>query len=145
MTPQTDLPDLNVWLALSFAGHSHHARATIYWNQQRRDLVGLCGVTLIGLPRLLTTSSVMHGNPFPPAIATAKAQGFLNLPDVRFLPDGHHLFRQVESWAKEPFSSPKLWTEAWIAALALENGCRVVSFDADFAKFPGLAFLHLKP
>ena len=145
MTPSIDLPDLNVWLALSFAGHSHHARATAYWNQQRRDMVGFCGVTLIGLPRLLTSSSVMLGNPFPPAIAAGKTRGFLNLPDVRFLPDGDHLFLQMGAWAKEPFFTAKLWTDAWIAALALEYNCRVVSFDADFAKFPGLAFLHLTP
>jgi len=142
---RTDLPDLNVWLALSFDGHAHHAEATSYWSHGRSDLVALCGVTLIGLPRLLTTSPVMHGKPFPPPIAAKKCRGFLDLPDVRFLPDTGNLFSRVEAWSRESFFSPKLWTDAWIATLALEHGCRVVSFDADFAKFPGLDFLHLQP
>ena len=141
---QTDLPDLNVWLALSFNGHAHHARATAYWNRERRNLIAFCSVTLIGLPRLLTTSAVTLGKPFAPDIAARKCQEFLDLPDVEFLPDTASLFRRIEMWAKEPFFTPKLWTDAWIAALALEHGCRVVSFDADFARFPGLDFLHLQ-
>lgn len=144
MTPPTDLLDLNVWLALSFAGHAHHAAATRYWNHGRRDLVAFCSVTLIGLPRLLTTPSVMQGKPFPPIVAAGKCQSWMELPDVRFLEDASHLFSRIELWAAEPFFTSKLWTDAWIAALALEHGCRVVSFDADFGKFPGLDFLHLK-
>ena len=145
MSPPTDLPDLNVWLALSFKGHDHHARATRYWSHERRDFVAFCGITLIGLPRLLTTSPVMHGNPFSPTVAAAKCRGFLDLPDVLFLQDSEGAFPRMETWTRESFFRPKLWTDAWLAALALEHGCRVVSFDADFAKFPGLDFLHLEP
>ena len=37
------------------------------------------------------------------------------------------------------------WTDAYLAAFAQGTGCRLVSFDADFHRFPGLDFLHLQP
>jgi predicted nucleic acid-binding protein len=36
-----------------------------------------------------------------------------------------------------------LWTDAYLAAIALAAGCRMVSFDSDFQRFPDLNFLHL--
>jgi predicted nucleic acid-binding protein len=30
-----------------------------------------------------------------------------------------------------------LITDAYLAALAIENGCRFLTFDRDFARFPG--------
>jgi predicted nucleic acid-binding protein len=87
----------------------------------------------------------MLGMPFPPKIASGKCRDYLELPDVGFLADAGNLITRVDAWAAEPFFSKKLWTDAWLAALALEHGCRVVSFDADFARFPGLDFLHLQP
>ncbi|RMH20988.1 MAG: hypothetical protein D6696_06860 [Acidobacteria bacterium] len=37
---------------------------------------------------------------------------------------------------------PRLWTDAYLAALAA--GCRRVSFDDDFARFPHLSLLRLR-
>jgi len=33
---------------------------------------------------------------------------------------------------------PRLCTDAYLAALAIANGCRLVSFDRDFERFGGL-------
>ncbi len=38
---------------------------------------------------------------------------------------------------------PRLWTDAWLAASAESAGLRLVSFDADFARFPLTKRLHL--
>lgn len=141
----TDLPDVNVWVALSDSDHLHHPSASAWWSSQRADLSAFCGVTLIGMLRILTLPSAMRGNPFSPSEAVARYRDFSRLPEVIFLRDSPQIASRVEAWANLPFFSKKLWTDAWIAALALEHGCRVVSFDADFAKFPGLDFLHLTP
>ena len=37
----------------------------------------------------------------------------------------------------------RLWTDAYLAAFAITTGCRLVSFDADFQRFPALLLLHL--
>jgi predicted nucleic acid-binding protein len=36
------------------------------------------------------------------------------------------------------------WTDAYLAAFATAGGYRLVSFDAGFARYPGLAWLHLR-
>lgn len=141
----TDLPDVNVWVALSYAGHLHHLRAKDYWEHQRGDQIAFCGPTTKGLLRILTTSAAMKGNPFTPVEAFRKYRDFTTLGEVSFVGDSPSLDQRIEPWTSESFFSGRLWTDAWIAALAMENGCRVVSFDADFTRFPGLKFLHLKP
>jgi predicted nucleic acid-binding protein len=32
--------------------------------------------------------------------------------------------------------------DAWLAALAIESGCELVTTDRDFARFPGLRWRH---
>ena len=36
----------------------------------------------------------------------------------------------------------KLTPDAYLAALAIEHGCEWVSYDRDFARFPGLRWVH---
>jgi uncharacterized protein len=36
-------------------------------------------------------------------------------------------------------------TDAWFAALAMENDATLMTFDGGFAQFPGLDWIHLKP
>ena len=35
------------------------------------------------------------------------------------------------------------WTDAYLAAFAAASGCRLVAFDGDFHRYPGIEFLHL--
>ncbi len=39
---------------------------------------------------------------------------------------------------------PRLCTDAYLAALAIVNGWRLVSFDLDFERFEGLQRLELR-
>jgi predicted nucleic acid-binding protein len=41
--------------------------------------------------------------------------------------------------------SPRLWTDAYLAAFALAGGHRLVTFDQGFLRFPGLEVLRLFP
>lgn len=36
----------------------------------------------------------------------------------------------------------KLMTDAYLAALAMEHGCELITADRDFARFPGLRWRH---
>lgn len=140
-----DLPDVNVWVALCDSFHIHHRRTQQFWDHERSKQIAFCGVTVGGMLRILTLPTAMAGNPFTPPQAVRKYQSFAALPEVSFLADSPDLGIRLAAWAQHPFFTPKLWTDAWIAAIAMEHGCRVVSFDSDFAKFPGLNFLHLTP
>jgi predicted nucleic acid-binding protein len=35
------------------------------------------------------------------------------------------------------------WTHAYLAAFAAASSCRLVAFDSDFRRYPGIGFLHL--
>jgi uncharacterized protein len=39
---------------------------------------------------------------------------------------------------KKAAVSGNLVQDAWLAALAIESGCEWITFDRDFARFPGL-------
>ncbi len=38
---------------------------------------------------------------------------------------------------------PRMWPDAYLAAFAMAASLRLVSFDRDFSRFPGLNWLHL--
>lgn len=99
---------------------------------------------MLGLLRLLTNSRVMHGAPFTPAGAWDAYRAFAELPEVCFIEDSLAAEKRFELWTRLPgFPAPR-WTDAWIAALALTAGARVVSLDSHFTTFPDLDFLHLR-
>ena len=58
------LPDINVWIALQYEAHRHHAKA-VAWFRSLDDSASLvfCRHTQIGMFRLLTTDAVMQGAP----------------------------------------------------------------------------------
>jgi uncharacterized protein len=53
-------PDVNVWIALTFRGHIHHAAARTWLNSVPDDAeLCFCRLTQLGFLRLLTTAAVM--------------------------------------------------------------------------------------
>lgn len=138
-----DVPDLNLWLALIDPDHEHHLRARRYWEEEAAVDIAFCRVTMLGLFRLLTNSRVMSGAPFTPVEAWDAYHAFAALPEVSFIEDSLAAEKRFELWSRRPNFPSHLWTDAWIAALAISSGARVVSFDSDFSAFPELRFLHL--
>lgn len=139
-----DLPDINVWLALADENHEHHSRARHYWERESAERLAFCRVTMLGLLRLSTHRKAMDNNPFTNAEAWRAYRNFLALPEVTLLTDPPTLESSLAAWTELPGFPNHLWTEAYLAALAQSSGARLVSFDADFLKFHGLNFLHLK-
>ena len=138
-----DLPDLNVWLALSAADHPHHAAARHYWEQQAANEVLFSTMTALGLVRLLCQPTVMGQQTLEPLQASAVLQELLNQPGVRLAaeaPGSWDLFHQLLSSQALP---SRLCTDAHLAALSIAGGWRLVSFDRDFRRFPGCSLLLL--
>jgi predicted nucleic acid-binding protein len=69
---------------------------------------------------------------------------WLAIPQISLLAEPPGLEELLAQWGKNLDLRSGLWTDAYIAAFALASGCRVVAFDADFNRFPGIDFLHLK-
>ena len=138
-----DLPDLNVWLALAATQHPHHAQALTYWEQQASGQVLFCTVTALGLVRLLSQPKLMGASVLGSAEASDLLQAFRHQPGVAMAApehDGWDLFHTLLSSAELP---ARLQTDAYLAALVIANGWRLVSFDRDFERFKGLNWLAL--
>ena len=99
---------------------------------------------MLGLLRLSTLPRVLSR-----ALSHAEAwdvyQRFIALPNIKVLAEPAGLDSHFQALTIAPALPHRLWTDAYLAAFAIAGGHRLVSFDADFARFPGLDFLHLKP
>ena len=62
----------------------------------------------------------------------------LSDPCCRHIEPGVGHFVRFANFCTEANARGNLVSDAWLAALAMEHGCTVVTFDRDFAKFPGL-------
>lgn len=118
MSNSADLPDLNVWLALATPDHVHHQQAVAYWEEQAAEQVLFCTVT-------------------------ALLQAFCQQPGVRMATpasDGWDVCHQLMGKENLP---ARLSTDTYLAALAIRNGWRLVSFDRDFKRYTALERLTL--
>jgi toxin-antitoxin system PIN domain toxin len=138
-----DLPDLNVWLALACPDHSHHRQAVHYWEQQAAEQVLFCTVTALGLVRLVCQPKLMGVAVKTAGEASALLEAFCQQPGVSMAPAEPHgwdVFHQLLRSGEFP---ARLCTDAYLAAVAMANGWRLVSFDRDFERFEGLTRLAL--
>lgn len=134
MRPQGDLPDINVWLALAVEEHPHHAAARAYWATAPDRW--FCRVTMLGLVRLLCQPRVMGEGALALAEALALYDRFRGIRGVGLLADAEGCDARLSSLVAAAAPLPaRLWTDAYLAAMAQSAGLRLVSFDADFRRF----------
>ncbi len=143
MGSSLDLPDVNVWLALSLPDHPHHPRAHRYWFDEAAPELAFCRVTALAYVRLCTQPAVMGGNPLTVAQAWQAYRTFCELPEVIFAREPQSCEARLGTWAAAGRFGARLWTDAYLAAFALTGDCRLVTFDRDFNRFSDLDLLHL--
>ena len=142
------LLDVNILLALTLSEHSHHLAARAWLDaQEEKASLCFCRATQQGLVRLLTTAEVLAGYGNPPLTnreAWEVYERFMEDERITFLhePEGvEEIWREL---AARDTNSPKLWMDAWLAALALHSGLQMVTTDKAFSQFKGLNALVLK-
>ena len=138
-----DLPDINVWIAMSSPDHTHRTRAERYWRQESAPRVAFCAVTMLGLVRVCSNAPIFDGQRISPVDAWAAFRLWMDLSEVDYLPDPPGCRDALDRLVSSGSVSRHAWTDAYLAAFAITAGTRVVSFDDDFRRFPGLDFLHL--
>jgi toxin-antitoxin system PIN domain toxin len=128
------LPDINVWIALHYEAHRHHAAAVAWFRSLDEGLaLVFCRHTQIGMFRLLTTDVVMQGKPLTQkhcweiyAQWVDGGRAFLHSE-----PSGlDSAFERLTS-ADAPF--PKTWADAYLAAFAANANLTLVTFDRALA------------
>ncbi len=143
----TYLCDLNVWVALALAPHSHHQAARAWLDTVgNRESVLFCRATQQGFLRLMTTASVLapYGlQPLTNAVAWNAYEAFIADSRITFQAEPGGVARLWRAFTFSGATSPKLWMDAYLAAFAIADGCRMVTIDEAFRQFEGLDLLVL--
>lgn len=143
-----DLPDLNVWLALVLAEHPHHEAARRYWDgmagaMAQGQRLCFCRATMLGLVRLLSQPKLMGEAALSLVQAHQVYRDLRAQPGVAFVADAEAADAVLSELLAQPLP-PRLWTDTWLAATAQAAGLRLVSFDADFARFQLPRWMQLR-
>jgi toxin-antitoxin system PIN domain toxin len=125
-------PDLNVWLALSVAGHSHNAQARNWLSLWPREVrLVFSRYTQLGLLRLLTNQSVMGAETLILQKAWNVYDHWLEDSRIEFYPEPGGLEAGLRE-ATAPFAdemSPKWIGDCYLLAYAKHSHATLVTFD----------------
>jgi uncharacterized protein len=131
--------DANVLLYAVDSTSAHHD-VSISWFDAAlsgAEAVGLAWVALLAFVRL-STSAVVFPTPLTTDDALDQVETWLAAPSaVVAQPTPRHA-ALLRGMLRDTGTAGNLTTDAHLAVLALEHGADVVSFDRDFARFPGI-------
>jgi toxin-antitoxin system PIN domain toxin len=103
--------------------------------------LGLAEVVLSGFIRIAT-----HPRIFTPPAPIKRAFEFANAllaqPSAVVVAPGARHWAIYEQLCVAAGAKGNLVSDAFIAALAIESGCELITTDRDFARFPGLRWRH---
>jgi len=124
-------PDVNVWIALAYEGHQHHASATAWFARLDGEAVYFSRFTQLGLLRLLTHPGVMREDVRNQIEAWQTYDSFLRDERVSFHDEAD--LGQIESSLRRLTSNVRSrsqqWPDAYLAAFARTAELTLVTFD----------------
>lgn len=135
------LPDVNVLLSAVNEDSGEHAAAK-NWLQAAFDApagVALTWVAMLGFLRLSTRRGILS-KPLPTEDALAVVHQWLTAPRVTVLHPTERHASILGRLLVAAGTAGNLTTDAHLAALAVEHGATLGSFDRDFERFAGLRF-----
>ncbi len=133
------LVDANVLLYAVNEDAPHHAAARSWLDDasQSPEALGFAWIVLLAFLRLSTRSS-LFSRPLTLEEATGIVEVWLGRPAALVVqPSGRHL-SLLHGLLRTAGTAANLVNDAHLAALALEHGAEVVSFDRDFQRFEGV-------
>jgi uncharacterized protein len=98
---------------------------------------GISPVALSGLVRV-TTNPRAFGRPSGIEEAFGFCEDLVGQPHCELVEPGERHWGIFKRLCVETDTRGPRVTDAWFAALAIEWGCEWITFDRDFARFPGL-------
>ena len=126
---KTFLPDVNVWLALASRRHVHATICSDWLNSIDGDQVAFCRVTQMGLLRLLTNESVMGSDVLASRDAWRVYRSMLADERLEFAPEPFTLEPEWRKLTSQERPTPRIWTDAYLAAFARSSGMQLVTLD----------------
>jgi toxin-antitoxin system PIN domain toxin len=132
------LPDDNVLLAGFRSDHVHHKLARRFLEETRsgNETIGLCDVALSSVVRLATNSRVFV-RPDPVGSVLAFVDVLLE-PPAQLVQAGPTHWARFAELCRHLQLRGNLVPDAFLAAIALEQGAQLVTFDRGFGRYRGL-------
>jgi toxin-antitoxin system PIN domain toxin len=131
--------DANILLYAVDAASAHHERSRSWLDASLAgaEAVGLAWVALLAFIRIGTSRAIL---PAPMTVdeAVGQVEAWLGAPAaVIAQPTARHA-SVLRGLLRETGTAGNLTTDAHLAALAIEHGAEIVSYDRDFARFAGV-------
>jgi uncharacterized protein len=140
------LPDINVWLALTFQSHSHHPAAKAWFDGLSDELCFFCRLTQQGFLRLATNQKAFPRDALLLFEAWQKYDTYLTDPRISFADEPTAIEDQWRILTQSHSYSHHIWNDAYLAAFAMSASLKLVTFDRGFRSFPNVpcTFLPLR-
>lgn len=138
MTKTLLLPDVNVWVALSFSSHVHHLSANAWFKSLSNESLFFCRMTQQGFLRLATNAKVLPTTAVSLKRAWQLYDTILTDPRITFTAEPPNLESQWRSFTQGNTFSPNVWNDAYLAAFSVAGNYELVTFDKGFARYSGL-------
>mgnify|MGYP001217392026 FL=1 len=137
------LLDVNVLVYAMREDSERHAEYSAYLRRVLggAEAVGMSDMVLSGAVRILTHRRIFRP-PTPMGLAVDFVEFVRTSPNVLSVSPGPRHWQIFSDLCRNTNAVGGLVTDAWYAALAIEQGCEWVSADRDFARFPGLRWHH---
>jgi toxin-antitoxin system PIN domain toxin len=133
------LPDVNV-LVTAFVEEAENHEPMREWLEgviEKGTRLALTDVVVSGFCRVSTNRKIFN-SPAPIDQVIGYVDALLDSPNVLAISSGARHWPILCNLLKAARVTGPMVTDAHIAALALEHGCRVATRDLDFARFEGL-------
>jgi toxin-antitoxin system PIN domain toxin len=134
-----DLPDVNVLIYAHREDAPQHDKCSAWLTNLANGAApfALSSVTLAGFLRIVTNPRIFQPAT-PMELALAFCRQLMARQTAAFLQPGpRHWSIMVDLIARSNVRGAMV-SDAYLAALAIEHDCDLVTTDSDFARFPGL-------
>lgn len=133
------LVDLNVLVYAADTASRHHLAAKAWLDDAMRstETIALPTAVTVGFVRITTNPRIMRA-PLSPATAVGIVTSWLRRRNVVVPEPTDRHYEILQELVERTGVGGNLVSDAHLAALALEHGAELCTFDVDFSRFPGV-------
>jgi uncharacterized protein len=129
------LPDVNVWLALTFDSHVHHVQAKHWFDGLSDRRCAFCRLTQQGFLRLITNPKAFAQDAVTMDRAWELYDALLGDERVIYSDEPAEIEPAWRQLTRGQSFSPKVWNDAYLAAFAKAADLEIATCDKGFKQY----------